>query len=98
MLGLDFDKFPRKDKKLSFSKISGTERGDRSVRENDKHVFLESLMSAKDYFYLSYIGNSSKDNTNIPSSVLVEELITYIADRSVSNNIAQKLVTRHPLH
>ena len=98
MLGLDFDKFPRKDKKLSFSKISGTERGDRSVRENDKHLFLESLMSAKDYFYLSYIGNSSKDNTNIPSSVLVEELITYIADRSVSNNIAQKLVTRHPLH
>ena len=98
MLGLDFDKFPRKDRKLSFSKISGIERGDRSVRENDKHLFLESLMSAKDYFYLSYIGNSSKDNTNIPSSVLVEELITYIADRSVGNDIAKKLVTRHPLH
>jgi exodeoxyribonuclease V gamma subunit len=98
MLGLDYDKFPRKDRKLSFSKISGTEKGDRRVRENDKHLFLESLMSAKDYFYLSYIGNSSKDNTNIPSSVLVEELITYIADRSVGNDIAKKLVTRHPLH
>jgi exodeoxyribonuclease V gamma subunit len=98
MLGLDFDKFPRKDRKLSFSKISGTERGDRSVRENDKHLFLESLMSAKEYFYLSYIGNSSKDNTNIPASVLVEELITYIADRCERNDIAQKLITRHPLY
>jgi len=98
MLGLDFDKFPRKDTKLSFSKISGTERGDRSVRENDKHLFLESLMSAKDYFYLSYIGNSSKDNTNIPSSVLVEELIAYIADRAEGNDVAKKLITRHPLH
>ncbi len=98
MLGLDFDKFPRKDTKLSFSKISGTERGDRSVRENDKHLFLESLMSAKDYFYLSYIGNSSKDNTNIPSSVLVEELIAYIADRAEDNDVAKKLITRHPLH
>lgn len=98
MLGLDFDKFPRKDTKLSFSKISGTERGDRSVRENDKHLFLENLMSAKDYFYLSYIGNSSKDNTNIPSSVLVEELIAYIADRAEGNDVAKKLITRHPLH
>jgi len=98
MLGLDFDKFPRKDTKLSFSIISGTERGDRSVRENDKHLFLESLMSAKDYFYLSYIGNSSKDNTNIPSSVLVEELIAYIADRAEGNDVAKKLITRHPLH
>lgn len=98
MLGLDFDKFPRKDRKLSFSKISGTERGDRSVRENDKHLFLESLMSAKDYFYLSYIGNSSKDNTNIPPSVLIEELVTYIADRSGDNDFAKKLIIRHPLH
>ena len=98
MLGLDFDKFPRKDRKLSFSKISGTERGDRSVRENDKHLFLESLMSAKDYFYLSYIGNSSKDNTSIPPSVLVEELVTYIADRSGDNDFAKKIITRHPLH
>lgn len=98
MLGLDFDKFPRKDRKLSFSLIDGTKRGDRSVRENDKHLFLESLLSAKEYFYLSYIGNSSKDNTNIPPSVLVEELITYISDRSENNDTAKKLITRHPLH
>jgi len=98
MLGLDFDKFPRKDRKLSFSLIDGTKRGDRSVRQNDKHLFLESLLSAKEYFYLSYIGNSSKDNTNIPPSVLVEELISYIADRSENNDTAKKLITRHPLH
>lgn len=101
MMGMDFDKFPRKDRELSFSLLSTSERrrGDRSLRENDKHLFLESLMSAKEYFYLSYIGNSSKDNTNIPASVLVEELITYIADRSEGEgkDVAKKIITRHPL-
>ena len=37
--------------------------GDRSVREDDRYLFLEALLSARQVFYLSYIGQSIKDNS-----------------------------------
>ncbi|MFZ9661896.1 MAG: hypothetical protein ACO29O_08460, partial [Chitinophagaceae bacterium] len=111
MLGMDFDKFPRKDTRLSFSHIDGQfrsgqavikskrRRGDRNIRDNDKHLFLENMMSAKQFFYLSYIGNSVKDNSIIPTSVFIDELIHYIAENSNDpDTIRKKIIVRHPLH
>ena len=80
LLGLNNDKFPRKETAASFNLIGRDKRrrGDRNVKENDKHLFLDTLLSAKDYLYLSYIGQSAKDNTTIPPSVMVDELVDYI--------------------
>ncbi|MBD0333018.1 MAG: exodeoxyribonuclease V subunit gamma, partial [Chitinophagaceae bacterium] len=70
LLGLNFDKFPRKETRVSFNLMEQEKRrGDRNVKENDKHLFLESILSARKYFYVSYIGRSSKDNTVLPPSV-----------------------------
>ena len=53
MLGLDFDTFPRQDSALSFSLIGKEKKlGDRSVRENDKHLFLESILAAQEKLYI----------------------------------------------
>ncbi|TAF45758.1 MAG: exodeoxyribonuclease V subunit gamma [Sphingobacteriales bacterium] len=99
LLGLNFDSFPRKEKPISFNLMDKKQAGDRNVKENDKHLFLETLLSAQQYLYISYLGQSVKDNSAIPPSVLVDELINYIQDACISTqNISKQLVTKHPLH
>ncbi len=99
LLGLNFDKFPRKEKPVSFNLMDKKQAGDRNVKENDKHLFLETLLSAQQYLYISYVGQSVKDNTAIPPSALVDELLDYIQTACIdSDNVAKKLVKKHPLH
>lgn len=100
LLGLDFDKFPRKESPVSFNLMERERRkGDRNIKENDKHLFLETLLSARTYLYISYLGQSVKDNTSIPPSALVDELIDYIDTKTVGKvSVKSELVTKHPLH
>ncbi len=101
LMGLNFDKFPRKETKVSFNMMEQEKRkGDRNVKENDKHLFLETILSAQQYLYISYIGRSSKDNTIMPPSVLIDELIDYIQSgvKDETMKVRETLVTTHPLH
>lgn len=99
MLGLNFDKFPRKETSYSFNLMEKERRkGDRNVKDNDKHLFLETLLSAKKYLYISYLGQSVKDNSILPPSALVDELIDYIQSGCEKDTVMHSLVTRHPLH
>jgi exodeoxyribonuclease V gamma subunit len=52
--------------------------GDRSRRDDDRYIFLETLLSARDVFYVSYVGRDIRDNAESPPSVLVCELADYI--------------------
>ncbi len=100
LLGMNFDKFPRKDKKTSFNLIEKERRkGDRNMKENDKHLFLETLLSAQKYLYISFTGQSVKDNSNLPPSILVDELLDYIESSSEQpTEVREQLITKHPLH
>ncbi len=101
MLGMDFDKFPRKETTLSFNLLKKQkQQGDRNVKDNDKHLFLETILSAENNFYLSYIGKSSKDAANIPPSSLVDELVAYIISGTNGGNesMRNEIIITHPLH
>ena len=103
LLGLNFDKFPRKENSLSFNLLNAEKRkGDRNTKDNDKHLFLETILSAKEYLYLSYIGQSVKDNAIFPPSVLIDELIDYIDEgigKKADNKVfANCMIVKHPLH
>ncbi len=99
ILGMDFDKFPRKDKPLAFDlMLKDRRKGDRNVKENDKHLFLETLMSASSYFYISYRGQDVRDNSVLPPSALVDELLDYIAAGAENTMKPSSFVRRHPLH
>jgi exodeoxyribonuclease V gamma subunit len=104
LLGLGYDKFPRREKPASFNLMEKKrQRGDRNVKENDKHLFLETIMSAQQYLYISYVGRSAKDNTNLPPSAVVDELLDYIEagvdplGLKEANEVRQQMVTLHPL-
>jgi len=96
LVGMSTDEFPRDVRKLSFDLMAGhPAKGDRSRRDDDKYLFLEALISAREKLYISFLGQSVQDNTKIVPSVLVSELIDYIHDRFGAD--PDVLIKHHPL-
>ena len=100
LVGMNDNAFPRQSRPPGFDLIARNPRpGDRSLRDEDRYLFLESLLSARTCFYLSYVGQSVKDNSTIPPSVLVSEFLDSI-DRSFTaagTSVESRLVTQHRL-
>lgn len=75
VLGLNQGEFPRTDRALGYDKMAEkVEIGDRSIRADDRYLFLEMLLAAQDRIALSYVGQSIQDNSEKPPSVVVTEL------------------------
>lgn len=79
LVGMNDGAFPRPTQHLSFDLMAAKPRlGDRSTREDDRYLFLETLLSARDRLHLSYVGQSIRDNSEAPPSVLLSELMDCI--------------------
>jgi exodeoxyribonuclease V gamma subunit len=79
LLGMNDSGFPRSEVRLGFDLMAAEPRlGDQSKREDDRYLFLETLLSARQRLYLSYVGQSIRDNSQAPPSVLVSELLDYV--------------------
>jgi exodeoxyribonuclease V gamma subunit len=79
LLGMNDGVYPRTQHPVGFDLMAHTpaRRGDRSRRLDDRYLFLEALLSARDQLYISYIGASERDNSERIPSMLVSELIEY---------------------
>ncbi len=101
LLGMNNSAFPRAAASLSFDLLStGRRLGDRSSREDDRYLFLETLISARQRLYISYVGQSIRDNCVAPPSVVVSELLDYITQGFESPDqcpIHEHISTRHRL-
>jgi exodeoxyribonuclease V gamma subunit len=79
IIGMNDFVFPRKSGVVSFNIISThPKRGDRSIRDEDRFLFLETLISARENLYISYIGRDMNNGTELNPSIVVSELIDYI--------------------
>jgi exodeoxyribonuclease V gamma subunit len=100
MIGMNDAAFPRKTSAVSFDLIVRyPRRGDRSLRSDDRYLFLEAMMSVREKLYISYVGQGIQDNSEVPPSVLVSELLDYIAQgyEIPEKKINDYLVIRHRL-
>ena len=80
LLGLNDGEFPRSDRPPSFDLMADDfRRGDRARREDDRYLFLEAVLSARDAIYLSHVSRSPRDNSELPPSVLLAEFEDAIA-------------------
>ena len=80
LLGMNEGDYPRTRKPADFDLMSEYYRpGDRSRREDDRYLFLEAVLSAREYLYVSWVGRSVRNNTELPPSVLVGQLRDHIA-------------------
>jgi len=88
ILGMNESSYPRKDRLPEFNitkhDLGPADRSlrdaDRSLRDADRYLFLETLISVKEKLYISYIGQSIKDNTELEPSILIQELIDYLKE------------------
>jgi exodeoxyribonuclease V gamma subunit len=78
LLGMNDGQYPRNIVPMGFDLMAGhRQRGDRSRRDEDRYLFLEALLSARERLYISYIGQDIHDNSEKMPSVLVSELLNY---------------------
>ncbi len=116
LLGMNDGAFPRSGRTVDFDLIKrGSEPsrpGDRDRRKDDRYLFLETILAAREELLITYTGQSIRDNNLRPPSVVISELIDTIADTHLPpkqdheqnqddldrrRSIASHLVIRHPL-
>ena len=79
LLGMNDGDYPRQKAARDFDLMGTSWRaGDRSRREDDRYLFLEALLSARQHLYISWQGHRATDNTVQPPSVLVGQLMDYL--------------------
>ncbi len=100
LMGMNSDAYPRQSKPLGFDLMAKEPRkGDRSRRNDDRYLFLEAVLSAREKLYISYVGQSIRDNTVIPPSVLVSELLDTIEQGFGFQDrmLPEYIITKHRL-
>ena len=103
VLGMNDGEFPRRDPAGAFNRLAAAldtrerRRGDRSLREDDRFLFLQLLAAAGDVFYLSYVGADPRDGSRREPSVLVGELLDIAAHYHADSSARTQLVVHHPL-
>ncbi len=101
LVGMNGDAYPRESRPLGFDLMAKKPRpGDRSRRNDDRYLFLEAILSARDTLYLSYVGQSIQDNSPISPSVLVSELMDYMEQGFANKgkrNILEQILIKHRL-
>ncbi len=101
LLGLNDGAFPRPRRPLGFDHMAErTQPGDRTARDDDRYLFLEALLAARERLVVTYVGHSISDNTELPPSVVVSELLDAV-DRSFTDPSGtrprDRVVHRHAL-
>lgn len=100
-IGLNDGAFPGTDRPAEFDLIAQAPRfGDRQRRLDDRNVFLDLLLACRDVLHLSYTGRSVRDNTPLPPSPLVSELLEALGEalgEAVGARAEERIVVAHPL-
>ncbi|HEU4418304.1 MAG TPA: exodeoxyribonuclease V subunit gamma, partial [Planctomycetota bacterium] len=100
--GLDDASFPRRDQPASFDLIALQRRaGDRSRRLDDRQMFLDLLLAARQKLHFTFVGHSAKDDAAGTPSVVLAELLDHI-DRTcvalpASPKPSELVSVQHPL-
>jgi len=100
VLGLNDGAFPGAVRPDEFDLMALAPRaGDRQRRADERNVFLDLVLAARDQLILSYTGRHVRDNSEMPPSVLVAELLETIVPALAATEQAARahLVLHHPL-
>ena len=98
LLGMNDKEFPRTDKERGFDLLrEGRRLCDRSPRDDDRQLFLDAILSARDALRIFYVGQNDKDNSVIPPSPAVEEFCEHLK-AVFGDSCLRRSRFRHPLH
>jgi exodeoxyribonuclease V gamma subunit len=97
LIGMNEGKFPRQENPSSLNLLAKDPRAHYCPNQSDydRYLFLETLLSVRDHFIISYQGANQESSKEQAPSLLVTELLSYldkfyqIKDRAIS-------IIRHP--
>lgn len=82
LLGMNDGAYPRRATPRDFDLMTQSWRpGDRSRRDDDRYLFLEALLCARDRLYVSWMGHRVTDNAELAPSVVIGQLRDELARR-----------------
>jgi exodeoxyribonuclease V gamma subunit len=107
LLGADDGAFPRVGRRQGFDLIGRRrEVGDRDRRDEDRFLFLEALLAARDHLVVTYTGRDPRTNETRAPAVPVAELLDVLARSAtvpdagpddVAAAVRSRVVVEHPL-
>jgi exodeoxyribonuclease V gamma subunit len=104
LLGMNDGDYPRRDPAGGLNKLtaelgsSARRYGDRSLRDDDRFLFLQLFAAAGEVFYLSWLGADPRDGSVREPSLLVSELLDVAARYHAETDDARDaLPLWHPL-
>ena len=84
LLGMNDSAYPRSPTPRDFDLMTLPKLarpGDRARREDDRYLFLEAVLSARQSLYVSWQGRRTSDHAPLPPSVLVSQLLDHLNTR-----------------
>ena len=96
LLGMNEGEFPRPSSDAGLNPVAAKpRRGDRDTRNEDRYLFLEALMAARERLHISFLGEGVNDGKpRNPSSVLAE-LLQFLDGQLPAGE--RSWLVRHPL-
>ncbi len=102
VLGLNTGEFPGPVSRDSCNLMQAHPRaGDRSRPDDERFLFLETLLCARQALHLSYVACDLQDGKQRPPSILLDELLEFLSAQCFGGDIDrahQCLVRRHRLY
>lgn len=105
LLGMSDKAFPRGGPTPGFDLMARASRaGDRTGRNDDRYLFLEALLSARDQLIVTVPGRDVRDGASLPPSVVLSDLLETLTglfmlepDEAGLHSLSTWLVVAHPL-
>ena len=100
VLGMNEGEFPRQSGDAGLNRMrKEPRRGDRDTRHEDRQLFLEALMAARECLHVSYIGEGVQDGKRRNPASPLAELLQFLDQQhgGADAEPARPWLIRHPL-
>ncbi|WP_049623710.1 exodeoxyribonuclease V subunit gamma [Frateuria defendens] len=98
VLGLNDGEFPRGERDAGLDPMQRHRRlGDRDVRSDDRYLFLETVMSAREALHLSYLGEGVRDGRPRNPAAPLAELMGFLDAQAGLSGVAAD-ADEQPVH
>jgi exodeoxyribonuclease V gamma subunit len=101
LIGMNDNDFPRSSHPTGFDLMPQKPQPcDPSRRDEDRYLFLEALLSARQRMLITWQGEDPRDGSKSPPAVVVGELLDAIEAsfvRADGSSVREQIVTRHRL-
>ncbi|MFM0718445.1 exodeoxyribonuclease V subunit gamma [Paraburkholderia strydomiana] len=95
LLGMDDGVLPSLARADEFDLMAAFGKaGDRQRRDDERNLFLDLLLAARERLFIAYTGRSIRDNAPLPPAALVDELLDYLAQTSAGEDASPADVER----